>query len=113
VRVALLVVAVLLFGVGAFAALSSPTPEGYDPEIHGADVICSSAILDVLGIAPSADTNSAAGGGPSIGIDDCQGPARRQVAFAVVAIVAGGAVLLLRRRLGLQRDDAAGALRVT
>jgi len=101
VRSFLLVVAAGLCALGVFGALSSPTPEGYDADIHGSNAICSSAVLEVLGIG-SKDTNTAAspeGDGPSIGIDDCKGPARRQTALATAAIVAGIGVLVVRRRV--------------
>jgi hypothetical protein len=100
VRRILLVVGVALLALGGFAAVSSPTPEGYDADVHGAST-CSSATLEVFGFG-SEDTNAAGspgGDGLSIGIDDCKGPARRQSAVAVAVIAVAVAVLVIRRRM--------------
>jgi hypothetical protein len=101
VRAVLVIAGIALLALGCYLALSSPTPEGYEPDIHGSNAICSSAILEVFGFG-SEDTNTAAspgGDGVSIGIDDCKNPARRQSAVAAVAIAVGAAALVVRRRI--------------
>ena len=100
-RRVLLIGAIGFLSLGCFALLSSPTPEGYDPDVHGSDGICSSAVFEVIGLG-SKDTDSAAGprgGGPSMGIDDCADPARTQTGLGVVSMAVGVAVLVLRSRV--------------
>ena len=100
-RAVLLVAGVGLLALGAFWAFSSPTPNGYDSDIHGSDAICSSAIAEAFGFG-SEDSETAAasaGDGPSIGIEDCKDPARRQTALAAVATAVGIGVLVARRRM--------------
>ena len=98
-RRALLLAAIAFLALGCFAWFSPPTPEGYDPEVHGSGGICSSAVLEVIGLG-SKDTNSASGGGgPSIGIDDCKDPARTQTILGLASFATAIAVLIFRSRI--------------